>query len=174
VPGRSYGLAIARRLGFSNEILSAAEDYMPRADREAGLLLHELETKDRALTDALNEAAVARSEVLRVQADLEKRELELRKREREAECRSQERTHERLSLHMKPLCLYEVDVSTGIRATGVPRIDRDFRPDFADLGCWGGPGVRDFPQPGEFPHAGTRCARAQCLELFHYLCSFRL
>src|SRR3989454_8829312 len=35
VPGRSYGLAIARRLGVSEEVLAEAERGVPEADRKS-------------------------------------------------------------------------------------------------------------------------------------------
>src|SRR5690606_30019641 len=39
VPGRSYGLAIARRLGLPAALLEHAEALLPAAEREAGQLL---------------------------------------------------------------------------------------------------------------------------------------
>src|SRR5690606_16441493 len=43
VPGRSYGLAIARRLGLPNEVLRGAEAALPQGERDVGKLLLELE-----------------------------------------------------------------------------------------------------------------------------------
>jgi DNA mismatch repair protein MutS2 len=49
VPGRSYGLAIARRLGVASDILADAEARMPDADRNLDALLAVVEERQRAL-----------------------------------------------------------------------------------------------------------------------------
>ncbi|HVX89588.1 MAG TPA: Smr/MutS family protein, partial [Gemmatimonadales bacterium] len=51
VPGRSYGLAIARRLGIDGKVLSEAETLVPDEDRRLDALLAELERKQ---ADAAN------------------------------------------------------------------------------------------------------------------------
>jgi DNA mismatch repair protein MutS2 len=94
VPGRSYGLAIARRLGFAPALLEAAEAALPQTEREAGRLLHELEEKDRALAAAL---AAARNEHARADAlrrEVETREAVLHRREREAERRARQQARD--------------------------------------------------------------------------------
>jgi DNA mismatch repair protein MutS2 len=87
VPGRSYGLAIARRLGLPQSLLARAEAALPDEERATSQLLTELEEKDRllgaALADAANEAARARA----LNEELQQREAALRRREREAERR---------------------------------------------------------------------------------------
>jgi DNA mismatch repair protein MutS2 len=96
VPGRSYGLAIARRLGLPVSLLDEAEAAMPQRERAASNLLAELETKDRALTDAL---AVARREAERagaLKAELDEREASLRQREKDAERRARQQARELL------------------------------------------------------------------------------
>jgi len=100
LPGRSYGLAIAKRLGFPDGILSLAEAYLPSAERETTGLLEQLEAKDRAMLDALNEAEAARAEALRLKAELEQRDEQLRKREREAERRARQQARD-LLLHAR-------------------------------------------------------------------------
>ena len=45
VPGRSYGLAVARRLGVPAEVLTEAESIMPAAQRTLEALLADLEAK---------------------------------------------------------------------------------------------------------------------------------
>lgn len=45
VPGRSYGLAIARRLGVDTKVLTEAETLVPDEDRRLDALLAELERK---------------------------------------------------------------------------------------------------------------------------------
>src|SRR4030095_14890618 len=62
VPGRSYGLAIARRLRGDEEGLTEAERSMPEAERTLDALLAAVETQARELEvrdAALNAAAEA-------------------------------------------------------------------------------------------------------------------
>jgi DNA mismatch repair protein MutS2 len=49
VPGRSYGLAIARRLGVDPAVLAAAEALVPEAERELDRLLAAVETRRQQL-----------------------------------------------------------------------------------------------------------------------------
>ena len=49
VPGRSYGLAIARRLGVDRDVLAAAEALVPEAERELDRLLAAVETRRQQL-----------------------------------------------------------------------------------------------------------------------------
>jgi DNA mismatch repair protein MutS2 len=63
VPGRSYGLAIARRLGIGSEILADAEARVPDAERNLDALLAAVEERGR--------------EVRETQARLDQRDAEL-------------------------------------------------------------------------------------------------
>src|SRR5690606_4255209 len=92
VPGRSYGLAIAKRRGFPEPLLARAEEYLPRAERDVSHLLLELEEKERALAVSLQETRAARADAVNLRAQLEQREAELRRREQDA--RSEEHTSE--------------------------------------------------------------------------------
>ncbi|MFN8877536.1 MAG: endonuclease MutS2, partial [Gemmatimonadota bacterium] len=49
VPGRSYGLSIARRLGLPDDVLAAAEARIPTAERDAMVLLADLEARAERL-----------------------------------------------------------------------------------------------------------------------------
>ena len=51
VPGRSYGLAIARRLGVDGAVLAAAEALVPDAERELDRLLASVEARRQALDE---------------------------------------------------------------------------------------------------------------------------
>ncbi len=92
VPGRSYGLAIARRLGVAPEILADAEARVPDAERRLDLLLAEVEERRRAL-DAGQQALAERTVetdalAARLEAQRESqaaRDAELRRREKDAE-----------------------------------------------------------------------------------------
>jgi DNA mismatch repair protein MutS2 len=94
VPGRSYGLAIARRLGLPADVLTAAEAALPATEREAGQLLEALETKDRVLADALSQATDERSRAGRLRQELEEREQRLKRRELEAERRARQQARD--------------------------------------------------------------------------------
>jgi DNA mismatch repair protein MutS2 len=85
VPGRSYGLAIARRLGVAEDVLAEAERGVPDADRTLDRLLASVEARGREL-DARAAELETRAAQLEVErqslADLENLETELRARER--------------------------------------------------------------------------------------------
>jgi DNA mismatch repair protein MutS2 len=49
LPGRSYGLAIARRLGVSSDVLRTAEALVPETERNLDLLLASVEARRQAL-----------------------------------------------------------------------------------------------------------------------------
>jgi DNA mismatch repair protein MutS2 len=96
VPGRSYGLAIARRLGFPEWLLAAAEAHLPEEERSAARLLLELEEKERAMAAALAEAESQRQAAVELRRSVEEREHEIRKREREAERRARQQARDLL------------------------------------------------------------------------------
>src|SRR6266705_3235667 len=84
VPGRSYGLAIARRLGVPADVLAEAERAVPDAERTLDRLLaaveargRDLETRAQQLDARAAELELARQAV----ADLELRAAELLARE---------------------------------------------------------------------------------------------
>jgi len=92
VPGRSYGLAIARRLGVAPDILRDAEARVPDGERSLDQLLARVEERERELRTS--RAALEGREVeldalgarLRVQAESQaSREAELKRREKDAE-----------------------------------------------------------------------------------------
>jgi DNA mismatch repair protein MutS2 len=92
VPGRSYGLAIARRLGVPLEILADAEARVPDAERSLDALLAAVEERERELRAAQADLAAHTVELdalnarLSVQAESQRvREAELKRREKEAE-----------------------------------------------------------------------------------------
>jgi DNA mismatch repair protein MutS2 len=84
VPGRSYGLAIARRLGVADDVLVEAERAMPDAERTLDRLLASVEARGRDMDAraAELERQAAQLELQRQNLDeLEKLESELRARE---------------------------------------------------------------------------------------------
>ena len=91
-PGRSYGLAIARRLGIRAEVLAEAEGRISEAERSLDGLLEAAEARERCLAAAQAELdsrlAEAERELARLteQAAVQQaRETALRTRERSAE-----------------------------------------------------------------------------------------
>jgi DNA mismatch repair protein MutS2 len=109
IPGRSYGLAIARRLGSPEAVLQRADASISGVERDATQLLAELEEKDRELAAALSAAEAARREVEALQEELRAREQAVRERERTAERRARQQARD-LLLHARQ------EVESAIRA----------------------------------------------------------
>ena len=92
VPGRSYGLAIARRLGVSSDILADAEARVPDAERSLDALLAAVEERQRELASAQAELAGRATTMDALEARLTAqqsaqaaRDGELKRREKDAE-----------------------------------------------------------------------------------------
>jgi DNA mismatch repair protein MutS2 len=97
VPGRSYGLAIARRLGVRGDVLADAEARVPEVEKTLDRLLASVEERGRVLAadQAELEARRLETEALAVRltaqaASQAVRDAELKKREKEAERRGRE------------------------------------------------------------------------------------
>ncbi|HVH68562.1 MAG TPA: Smr/MutS family protein [Gemmatimonadales bacterium] len=88
VPGRSYGLAIARRLRLASEVLDVAERAMPDAQRALDALLATVEARAREL-EARDRELAALEERVRADAQrLDARAAELAGREAEVQARA--------------------------------------------------------------------------------------
>ena len=92
VPGRSYGLAIARRLGLPSEVLADAEAQVPDAERSLDALLAAVESRERELarrelelTELLGATSQERERLAAQAAAHQARETTLRELERGAE-----------------------------------------------------------------------------------------
>ncbi|HYW06560.1 MAG TPA: Smr/MutS family protein, partial [Longimicrobium sp.] len=96
LPGRSYGLAIARRLGMAESVLAHAEASLPQGERDVARLLIDLEAKEQRVSDssAALERQLAETRALR--EALEERERSLRERERDAERRARQQARDLL------------------------------------------------------------------------------
>jgi len=97
VPGRSYGLAIARRLGVSADVLADAERSVPDAERQLDRLLAEvearrqdLETQARELEGRAQALGEEREGVDRRGEDVAGRERAVRDRERSLDAAARE------------------------------------------------------------------------------------
>lgn len=102
VPGRSYGLAIARRLGVPEPVLKEAVTLVPVGERAVDSLLAELESREEALRLAEAEANARQAEIVALEKQLSEqateqdvREADLRRRlqESEREARAQARAY---------------------------------------------------------------------------------
>ena len=93
VPGRSYGLAIARRLGMPEDVLARAEAALPEGERDLGRLLLELGAKEEKVAEMSTrlERELARSTALRERLEVQQRELSRREKEAEGRARQQAR-----------------------------------------------------------------------------------
>jgi len=102
VPGRSYGIAIARRLGLPEALLQEAESHVPAGERALDALLADLEWREKKLREAEEEVS-ARAERIATderrladqagRQDERESELERRMRDAEREGRSQARSY---------------------------------------------------------------------------------
>jgi DNA mismatch repair protein MutS2 len=95
-PGRSYGLAIARRRGFPGDVLDRAETYQEGDDARMEEVLERLERRERESEAQLAELERERASTQRLQAELEERERALRDAERSARDRAREEARQTL------------------------------------------------------------------------------
>ncbi|MBI5600430.1 MAG: Smr/MutS family protein, partial [Gemmatimonadetes bacterium] len=85
IPGRSYGLSIARRLEMPAEVIARAEERVPKVERDVHRLLETLEVRDRESAELMARLQADEADVHQRGRKLAEREGELRRRERELE-----------------------------------------------------------------------------------------
>lgn len=85
VPGRSYGISIARRLQLPEQVLVRAEERVPKAERDVNALLADLEARETQLADREKQAAELAEDARDRLQRLGEREERIRARERDAE-----------------------------------------------------------------------------------------
>ena len=90
IPGRSYGISIARRLALPESVVARAEERLPRQERDAAALIEQLEQRSEALTAREQETATILDDARRRMAELARRERTVRERERRAERESRQ------------------------------------------------------------------------------------
>ena len=95
-PGRSYGLAIARRLGLPPSLLDRADENMSGGESSIEDLLERLERKDKEARELVASLEREQSVVESLRAELEDRESDLRKEEREAERKARDEARQLL------------------------------------------------------------------------------
>ena len=89
-PGRSYGLAIARGLGFPDEVLDLADGYRDRAEARLDDLIETLERKERRASRLLAALEEERQRFASTEDELSAREAALQRSEREHAARSRQ------------------------------------------------------------------------------------
>ena len=85
IPGRSYGISIARRLNLSPAVIERAEQRVPADERRVTALLTELEEREKTLTAAERETAEIADDARNRARRVAERERNVREREREME-----------------------------------------------------------------------------------------
>jgi DNA mismatch repair protein MutS2 len=96
VPGRSYGLAIARRLGLPTGVLETAEKSLPQGERDVARLLLELEAKEQRVDADSAELTRRLAQTAALQEKLEEAEHDLKHREKDAERRARQQARDLL------------------------------------------------------------------------------
>lgn len=85
VPGRSYGISIARRLKLPEDVLQRAEERLPHGERDVAVLLTDLEAREAQLADQEQRMQREQEKLRSRLATVSDRELKVRERERESE-----------------------------------------------------------------------------------------
>jgi DNA mismatch repair protein MutS2 len=85
IPGRSYGISIARRLALPETVLERAEARLPTGERDINTLLSELESRERELSQREKETAEISEDAKSRARRVAERETAVRERERNAE-----------------------------------------------------------------------------------------
>ena len=85
IPGRSYGIGIARRLGLPEPVLARAEERLPAGERDVAVLLADLEARDARLSARERELRAMTEEAQQKAHFLAERDHALRERERSFE-----------------------------------------------------------------------------------------
>lgn len=95
-PGRSYGLAIARGLGFPAELLDRAESYRDGRELRLDGLLARAEERDERAARLLSDIEGERERLDSLRTELERRQRRLQRREQEAASLSRAETRRML------------------------------------------------------------------------------
>jgi DNA mismatch repair protein MutS2 len=85
IPGRSYGLSIARRLALPEDVLQRAEARLPTGERDVNTLLAELESREQQLSEREKETSEIAEDAKSRARRVAEREAAVREREKNAE-----------------------------------------------------------------------------------------
>jgi len=120
IPGRSYGLAIARRLQMPEAILARAEARVPTMERDLAALLTDLEARSERLAAQEREVQAQSVDLHQRAARIGERERTVQGREREVERESRREARRHLLDARK-----EVEQTiASLRAAGAAAIDQ--------------------------------------------------
>ncbi len=95
-PGRSYGLAIARRRGMSEAVMDRAEALVEEGAASLEDLLERLERREREAAELVERLDAEKAEAARLRREVEERDERLRRRESTAEARARDQAHQLL------------------------------------------------------------------------------
>jgi DNA mismatch repair protein MutS2 len=90
VPGRSYGISIARKLQLPESVVARAEERMPNTERDVAALLERLEEHEAELKQRDQDLTTLLEDAKRRAQGVAKREHNVREREREVERHSRQ------------------------------------------------------------------------------------
>ncbi|HJP60477.1 MAG TPA: endonuclease MutS2 [Gemmatimonadaceae bacterium] len=85
IPGRSYGISIARRLKLPDDVLARAEERIPVDERRVTALLGDLEAREKQLTAREKETGEIAEDTQKRSRRIAERERNVRERERQLE-----------------------------------------------------------------------------------------
>jgi DNA mismatch repair protein MutS2 len=85
IPGRSYGISIARRLNLPADVVARAEERIPQGERDMAALIERLERKEKELEEREREAKLMQDDARDRIANVIRREHNVRERERTVE-----------------------------------------------------------------------------------------
>jgi DNA mismatch repair protein MutS2 len=90
IPGRSYGISIARKLRLPESVVARAEERVPRTERDVAALLEQLEQQQAEVKQREEELAILQEDAKRRIQGVVKRERNVRERERGVERESRQ------------------------------------------------------------------------------------
>lgn len=90
IPGRSYGISIARKLRLQESVVTRAEERVPSTERDLAALVEKLERQQSELSARDAELAVLLEDAKKRSQELSRRERNVREREREVERQSRQ------------------------------------------------------------------------------------
>jgi DNA mismatch repair protein MutS2 len=90
IPGRSYGISIARKLRLAEDVVARAEERLPTTERDLAALIERLERQESELKQRDQELASLVDEAKRRVQEVLKRERTVRERERSVERQSRQ------------------------------------------------------------------------------------
>ena len=90
IPGRSYGISIARKLKLQESVVARAEARVPSTERDLASLVERLEQQQAELKQRDEELAVLLEDAKKRSQELGRKERSVREREREVERQSRQ------------------------------------------------------------------------------------